>query len=84
MEAGQACALPEAATDPPPGLTVTEVAPETDQLIVEHAPELMLPGLAVKLFTIGGVAGGAGSGVEVTVTVTVRVTLPASLVAVSI
>ena len=82
MEAGQACELPEAATDPPPGLTVTEVAPETDQLIVEHAPELMLPGLAVKLFTTGGVAGGGGA--EVTVRVSVLVTLPAALVAVSI
>jgi hypothetical protein len=81
VEAGEREVLPEAATAPIPGAMETDAAPLVLQLSVELPPELMLDGLAVKLFITGGAGGG---GEAATVTVTCLVTLPVALVAVNV
>jgi hypothetical protein len=81
VEAGEQGVFPETATAPIPGAMEADVAPLVFQLSVELSPELMLEGLAVKLFITGGEGGG---GEAETVTVTCLVTLPAALVAVNV
>jgi hypothetical protein len=81
VEAGEQEVLPEAATAPIPGAMETDVAPLVFQLSVELPPELMLDGLAVKLFITGGAGGGGEAEI---VTVTCLVTVPPALVAVSV
>jgi hypothetical protein len=78
--AGQTLTLPLTGLAPTPGLMLRDVAPEVDQFKVEQLPALMLAGVAVKLCTVGGLAGGGGA--DVTVTVNGRLTAPHELLAV--
>jgi len=69
-----ATAVPDAGTLPPPGDSVTEVAPVTFHDRVELPPALMLVGLAVKALITGGVTGGEAGGGEAGAAATVTVT----------
>jgi hypothetical protein len=79
---GVAVAVPEAGTDAPPGIILTNVAPVTFQLNVVFPPALMLVGLAANEFMTGKESGEAGA--AATVTVTDLMTLPAALLAVRV
>jgi hypothetical protein len=74
VEPGEATALPEEGTYPPPGPMVTALAPETLQFSMVLSPAMMLVGLAVKEMMDGredgseggeeGYEGGDGGGVK--------------------
>ena len=88
-------ALPEAGTEPAPGVIETDVAPVTSQSRVELSPSLMVAGLAVNNSITGAEDGESeavepegvepeGGEVPATVIVTSLVTLPASFVVVMV